>query len=260
VSDLLDLVVDGGVALVTLRRTDAANALNMDLKAALTAIIRDELADPSVRAVVVTGDGAAFCAGGDILEMELNTSPAVSRQRLSALLGGLFVPLAELEKPTIAAVNGHAHGAGLSLALACDLIYAAEDAMLSCAFTKIGLVPDCGALHFLPRRIGLSTAKELVFSGRRVDAVEALRLGLVDRVLSGDELIPAARETARQWAAGPTIALGMAKQLMNRSAEATLREMSELEAYAQAIAYATEDNKNARTAFIQRRPPVFLGR
>ena len=131
-----------GVATVTLNRPDSMNALNMGLKGELAQVVAELADDADVRCVVFTGAGRAFSAGGDISEMELNGSPVRSRSRLTVLLRDVVIPLAEMEKPTVAAINGHAHGAGLSLALACDLIVAADTAQLSCAFSKLGLLPD----------------------------------------------------------------------------------------------------------------------
>src|SRR5581483_1337070 len=140
-----------------------------------------------------------------------------------------FVPLAEMEKPTIAAVNGHAHGAGLSLALACDLVIAAEEASLSCAFSKVGLIPDCGALYFLSRRLPAHVVKDLVFTGRRLAAKEAAELGLINRVVPRDRLDEEAGTLARQLADGPTVAYGMTKTLLARAHHLGLHDLTEFE-------------------------------
>lgn len=256
----VDLAVDAdGVARIVLRRPEAKNAMNMVLKRDLAAAVTEVKRNDDVRAVVVTGSGDAFCAGGDIVEMELNDRPTRSRDRLRYLLEDLYVPLAEMEKPTVAAVNGHAHGSGLSLAMACDVVVASSAAVVSCAFAKVGLVPDCGALYFLPRRVGIGVAKELVFSGRRVKADEALQLGLVDRVVAPEELDAVTLEMARSFAAMPTRALGMAKRLLDTSTSSTLREMAELEAYAQSVAYSTADHTAARESFVSKTPAAFTG-
>ena len=184
-----------------------------------------------MRCVVVTGSGPAFCAGGDVSEMDLNTDPVTSRSRLRTLLQTVYLPLAEMEKPTIAAVNGHCHGSGLSLMMACDLVVAADDAVFSCAFVKVGLIPDCGALYFLPRRLPMNVAKELIFTGRRFDAAEAKELGLVNRVVAPADLEKEAGELAAELAAGPTFALGLAKTL-ERSLLLSDRDYAEFEALA----------------------------
>lgn len=255
----LDFETDGGVAVLTLRRPEVLNALDAGLKAALAEAIT-ELAAPRYRAVVLTGAGRAFCAGADVAEMDLNTSPSVSRTRMATLLSTVCLPLAALEKPVIAAVNGPAFGIGLSLALACDVIHAADTATFSCAFTGIGLVPDGGALYHLPRRVGLPAAKDLVFSSRRLDAAEALAIGLVDRVVPAAELRDRATATATEYAAGATVAIGLSKALLNRSLETGPAEMAALEAQAVAIALTTADHLAARDAFLAKRAvPPFQG-
>ncbi|GAC1608905.1 MAG: enoyl-CoA hydratase [Mycobacteriales bacterium] len=250
---------DSGVATVTLNRPDARNALNMDLKRSLADTFAALADDPAVRCVVVTGAGAAFCAGGDVVEMELNDTPTHSRARLQLLLRDVFQPLAEMEKPTVAAVNGHAHGAGLSLALACDLIVAADTAVMSCAFMRIGLLPDCGALYFLPRRLPVSLVKDLVLTGRTFSAEEALEMRLINRVVPAGELRAEAQRLATQLAAGPTVALGLAKRLLDQSLHSTWSQMATLEALGQAVCYSTNDHLAARAAFAERSRPTFLG-
>lgn len=258
-SDLLLTFADS-VATITLNRVDAMNALNMNLKLELSAVIHEVANNPDMRALVITGNGKAFSAGGDISEMALNTTPAASRTRLQNLLADIFIPLANMEKPTIAAINGHAHGAGLSLALACDVILASENSSMSCAFSKIGLLPDCGSMYFLPRRVSMNVAKELIFTGRRFNANEALEMGIINRVVSHQEISLKAHELAIEFASGPTIALGMAKRILNRSLESSLEQIAELESQGQAILYTTEDHLNARAAFTSKSTPIFKGR
>jgi 2-(1,2-epoxy-1,2-dihydrophenyl)acetyl-CoA isomerase len=258
-SHCLDVAVDAGVATITLARPDALNALNMELKRALAAAIRQVGSDASVRCVVLTGRGRAFCAGGDIAEMRLNDNPVRSRDRLQALLRDVVLPLAELEKPTIAAINGHAHGAGLSLMLACDLAIASVDATMSCAFSKLGLLPDCGALWFLPRRVPMPVAKDLIFTGRRISADEGMKLGLVNEVVPAAELADAVGTLAAKLASAPTVALGLTKRLLDRSLESTLHEMAALESMAQAILYSTQDHLAAQEAFVNKTPARFVG-
>ena len=250
---------DSGVATLTLNRPEARNALNMALKRSLADAFADLADDPAVRCVVITGSGGAFSAGGDVVEMERNDTPTHSRARLQVLLRDVFQPLAEMEKPTVAAVNGHAHGAGLSLALACDLIVAADTAVMSCAFSRMGLLPDCGALYFLPRRLPISLAKDLVLTGRTFSAEEALAMQLINRVVPADEVVGAAHDLAWQLATGPTVALGLAKRLLDQSVHSTWSEMATLEALGQAVCYSTADHLAARAAFAQRSRPEFLG-
>lgn len=256
---VLSVDVTGSVATVTMSRPEARNALNMELKSALAGAFARLRADDEVRCVVLTGTGGAFSSGGDIGEMDLNDVPVRSRSRLQTLLRDVVEPLAHMEKPTIAAVNGHAHGAGLSLALACDFIIASEDASMSCAFSRMGLVPDCGAMYFLPRRIPLPLAKELVFTGRRFTAAEAKEMGIVNHVVPSSELADVVRDRASAIAASPTTALGLAKRMLDQSLESSFAQMSELEAFGQAVLYTTDDNAEARRAFAAKSAPHFVG-
>ena len=254
------LHVSDGVATITLNRPEARNALNMAVKTELADVLQTIRHDADIRAVVVTGAAGSFCAGGDIIEMELNDSPRTSRSRLARLLEEIFVRLAEMEKPTIAAVEGHAHGAGLSLALACDLMIVSEEAVLSCAFSKVGLVPDCGSLYFLPRRLPMPVAKELVFTGRRFGGKEAVEMGLANRAVEAGTAAEVAGRLALELAEGATVALGMAKRLLEASTSSSLHEMGDLEAFGQAVAYGTEDHLAARAAFAAKSTPRFIGR
>lgn len=257
---LVLLTVERGVAHLVLNRPEARNALNMAVKRELAVAIERIAGDPAIRAVLLSGAGGSFCSGGDIAEMSLNDSPVASRDRLRELLDSVTIPLAELEKPSVAAVEGHAHGAGLSLALACDLLVVSETAQLSCAFSRMGLVPDCGALYFLPRRLPMSMAKELIFTGRRFSGTDAVTMGLANRSTPAGEAHAAAVELAEQLASLPTVALGLSKSLLESATSSTLRETAQLEAFAQAVAYTTEDHLHAREAFLAKASPVFTGR
>lgn len=250
----------GHTATISLNRPDAKNALNMEVKAALASAISSVANDPDVRCVVVTGVGDAFCAGGDIAEMALNDTPATSRSRLEKLLNEVTLPLAEMQKPTIAVVNGHAHGAGFSLALACDIIVASDDAVFSCAFAKVGLLPDCGSMYFLPRRVPMGVAKELIYTGRRFTAEEAQRMGVVNTVVAPEELARYGAELAASLGESATLALGISKSILDQSLQSSLREIAALEAYGQAVLYASEDHLAARTAFLSKSRPEFVGR
>jgi len=165
-----------------------------------------------------------------------------------------------VRKPVIAAVNGYAVGAGFSLALLCDLIIAADTAKFGMAFIKVGAVPDCGALYFLPRLVGLPKAKELVFTGANIDAAEAYRIGIVNRVVPAAELLPEALRLGQQLADGPAVALALAKEILNASSSLSLEQVMELEIYAQSLCFQTEDHKEGVIAFLEKRKPVFKGR
>lgn len=252
--------VRDGVATLTLNRPQALNALDLALKAELAARLREVGARPDVRAVVLTGAGRAFCSGGDIRQMEAGRSAADTRARLLALHRDVVSPLAALEKPVIAAVNGPAVGAGLSLAMACDLVYASTQARFGAVFVSRGLVPDAGAAFRLVRLVGLARAKELAFSGRIVDADEALAIGLAQRVLPADTLLAEAQACATAWARGPTVAIGLTKRLLDLAPSSAQDAMTEHEIGAAIQAIATADHAEALRAFADRRPANFVGR
>jgi 2-(1,2-epoxy-1,2-dihydrophenyl)acetyl-CoA isomerase len=256
---VLDVVVEEGLALVTLQRPAAMNALNLELKQALGDWLVQARYDDDIRAVLLTGAGRAFCAGGDLLEMDPDRTPQQALARQDLLLRQVFMPLAQLPKPVVAAVNGHAHGGGLSLALACDIVIAADDAPMSLGFVRLGLAPDCSILHFLPRIVGTARAKELLLTGRRFDGAEAARMGLVAEAVPADLLADRARELARSLASGATVALGMAKTLVDRSWDHSLEQMSHLEAHSQGVCRATADHREGVAAFNEKRTAVFTG-
>ena len=254
--------VADGVATVTLNRPEALNAFSQPMQRELAALIPALAADAAVRAVILTGAGRAFCAGGDIREMEAaaDPTPLAGRNKLHRMLTTVLMPLLRLEKPVIAAVNGAAVGAGMNLALACDLVLVAESAQFSQAFVKVGLVPDTGGLYLLTRLTSLSRAKELCFTGRMLSAREALDFGLVNRVLPPDGLMPAAVALAQELARGASAAIGLTKSLLNLAPTATLEQMVELESYALAVVLATDDHREGIRAFREKRPPQFSGR
>lgn len=247
------------VGTITLARPEAMNALNRQLKDELGATLRAIAADREVGAVVLTGEGRAFSAGGDIVQMEPTRGPMATRAHMHHLLQTVVLPLARLEKPVVAAVNGHCHGLGMSLALACDIAYAARGAVFSMAFTRVGLVPDGAAIYFLPRIVGLNRAKELVLTARRFSAAEALELGVVSRVVDDEALMEEAFATARTLASGATLALGLSKRLLDQAPLLSLEEAAEREAQAQALMMATEDHAEGVAAFRERRTPAFRG-
>lgn len=252
--------VEAGVATLTLNRPAVLNALNLALKSELAERIAELRSRRDVRAIVLTGSGRAFCSGGDIREMDPGRTPADTRERLLALHRDLFIPLATLEKPVIAAVNGAAVGAGLSLALACDFVFAAERATFGAVFSLRGLVPDAGAAFRLVRFVGVARAKELAFSGRIVAASEALQLGLVQRIIADDELLGEAQAYATVLARGATIALGLTKRLLDLAPASSLDAMVEHEIGAVIQAVGTADHAEALRAFGERRTPMFNGR
>ena len=254
--------VADGVATVTLNRPEALNAFSSEMQRELGGLIARLAEDPAVRAVVLTGAGRAFCAGGDIREMEAASDPIplAGRNKLHRMLTTVLMPLVRLEKPVIAAVNGAAVGAGMNLALAADITVVSDTATFSQAFVKVGLVPDTGGLYLLTRLIGLNRAKELCFTGRMFGAREAMELGLVNRVVPPNELMPTALALAQELASGATAAIGLTKSLLNLAHTATLEEMAEFESYALAVVLSTEDHREGILAFREKRKPLFRGR
>ena len=254
----LRVEVDGPVATLTLDRPDSLNALTVPVKVALREALESLAADRSVRAVILTGAGRAFCAGQDLAEREQPDAAPLEvevRERYNPIIRALR----SMGQPVIAAVNGVAAGAGASLAFACDIRLAAEDARFVLAFGRIGLVPDSGATWFLPRLVGSAKAAELALIGDPVDAAEALRLGLVSRVVPGDRLMAEARALADRLAQGAPLALSLTKSALQRSLTIDLDEALEGEAKLQGIAGASADHAEGLAAFREKRPPRFTG-
>jgi 2-(1,2-epoxy-1,2-dihydrophenyl)acetyl-CoA isomerase len=259
VTDGLRVEVEGAVATLTLDRPEALNALTVPVKVALREALESIAVDRDVRAVILTGAGRAFCAGQDLAERdEPDAAPLAFevRERYNPIIRALR----SMGQPVIAAVNGVAAGAGASLAFACDLRIAAADARFVLAFGRIGLVPDSGATWFLPRLVGPAKAAELALVGDPVDAAEALRLGLVSRVVPGDQLMDVARALAERLAAGAPLALALTKGALQRSMTIDLDEALEGEAKLQGIAGASADHAEGLAAFREKRPPRFSGR
>lgn len=259
-SEVLGFEVADGLATLTLNRPDALNALDLQLKDALAAALLEIPNRPEIRAVLLTGAGRAFSAGGDIVSMDPEGGAEVTRRRMTRLTREVVMPLARLEIPTVAAVNGHAHGLGLGLAMACDMTLAAQGASLSMAFTAVGLGPDGAASYFLPRLVGLARARELMLTARRLTGAEAAEIGLMTRAVPDEELLDEARELAARLARGPTVALGTAKRLLSQSLELTLEDVAQLEAYGQALTMTTQDHREGIAAFGEKRPATFEGR
>jgi 2-(1,2-epoxy-1,2-dihydrophenyl)acetyl-CoA isomerase len=248
---------DGAVATLVLDRPQAMNAQTRASRRELIAAIRGVARDETVRAVVLTGEGRAFCAGQDLREEgALDGVADVVRETYIPIVTGL----SEMPKPVIAAINGAAAGAGLSFALACDLRVMADDAFAMMAFSNIALVPDSGGSWFLARSVGYSRALELAWSGRRIAADEALALGLVERVVPAAELRTAVAELAAELAARPTQALAFTKRLVRAAMTSSLAETMELEAQLQAAAVRSHDHAEGVAAFLAKRAPVFEGR
>ena len=253
----VELTVEDKVAIVTLNRPEVRNAINDALRAELVALLERVAADEGVRAVVLTGKGKAFCAGGDITGMKERLKAPVGQVAFNgwrrqgqthksvALLHGM-------PKVVIAAVNGAAAGLGCDMALACDFILASEQAVFTMSFVKRGLVSDGGGMYFLPRRVGLPRAKELIFTGRLVDAKEALAIRLADRVTSPDMLVADAVAWARELSQASSASIAFSKAILDRTFESTEEQIFALGREAQAVCYTTAEHRDAVTAFLEK--------
>jgi 2-(1,2-epoxy-1,2-dihydrophenyl)acetyl-CoA isomerase len=253
------LSIDGAVATVTLDRPDKLNALTIEMRERLVEYFGRLRFDDAVRAIIVTGAGRGFCSGADVGRMG-GEDLLGFRHHLQKGGHAFIRALHSIEKPTIAAVRGPAVGIGWSIALACDLVVASTTARFSQIFRRIGLAPDGGAIWFLTRRLGMPKAKELVFSGRFVEAEEALALGLVNYVVEDDELLAKTQALAAEMAAGPTFAMGLAKKLFHAAVGPSLEDYLEIESLVQPQLHQTADNAEGVAAFREKRPPKFTGR
>jgi len=246
-----------GVLSVTLNRPDVRNAINDQMRGELIAAFERAAADVDVRAVILTGAGLGFCSGGDISGM---------RERLEAPAGDVafngwrrqrnthkgVAAIHGLPKPVIAAMNGAAFGLGLDMALACDFIIAADGAKMSMSFIKRGLVSDGGGMYFLPRRVGLPKAKDLILSARVVETEEALKIGLVDRVTAPDKLLDEAQAWAEELSIGSPAAVALTKSILDKTFESTDEQVFALGREAQAICYTTAEHRNSVEAFLNK--------
>jgi 2-(1,2-epoxy-1,2-dihydrophenyl)acetyl-CoA isomerase len=261
-----------GVALITLNRPDRLNAMTTELMTELSDALTDVAADRAVRCVVLTGAGRAFCAGGDVKAMATGggaLGTGVDGSIAAQLLHGVHelrrfqertsYVLHTMPKPTVAMVNGPAMGAGLSLALACDLRVASDQARFGTAFRNVALTGDFGGAYFLQRLVGMARARELYFTGEILDAERALHLGIVNRVVPHDRLLDETMALAAQLAAGPTLAFALMKENLNLAAQADLRAVLAQEALHQRLAGLSDDHRAAALAFVEKRPPVFRG-
>jgi 2-(1,2-epoxy-1,2-dihydrophenyl)acetyl-CoA isomerase len=219
--------------------------------------------DAAVRVLVITGAGRGFCSGGDVKSMSERNESAEApplADRYAPSRDRIVLAMRDCPKAIIAAVNGAAAGAGMNLALACDIRIASTAAKFSQAFVKRGLHPDWGGSYFLTRLLGTAKACELIFTGDSIDAAEALKLGIVNAVVAPEELVNEANRLARKIADGPPVALALAKRAIYRSEQSDLKEALEFETFAQNVCKETEDSKEGVRAFVEKRPPVFRGR
>jgi enoyl-CoA hydratase/carnithine racemase len=261
----IDLKIERGIGTLTFNRPDKRNAISDDMRSEFIHALESVAADPAIRALVLTGAGAAFCAGGDIAGM---------RRRMDAPAGEVAFNgwhrqqrvhhtqalLHTMPKPVIAAVNGAASGLGADTALACDFIIASDTASFSWSYVLRGIVPDGGGMYFLPRRVGLSQAKQLIFTGRKVDADEAQRLGIVDRLVAPSALLDAATAWAAELSQASHTALALSKSLLNQSFELSADQVFAQGSLAQGICYTSTGHRAAVEAFLSKSTGAAPGR
>ncbi len=264
--DLL-ATIENGVAIITLNRPEARNAMSGEMNAALQKCLADFELDPAVKCIVLTGAGKGFCAGGDVKGMasagdgtvgDRTIDGAIHAQRVHqrATSGKLF----KMPKPTIAALPGAAAGAGLSYALACDLRVMASNAIMTTAFARVGFSGDYGGTYFMTQLVGSAKARELYYLSERVSADEALRLGLTNWVCEPEELMDKTLEIANRLAKGPTVAYRYMKENLNRALAGEVDDCLDLEATHHVHCGQTQDHREAAKAFVEKREPVFSGK
>jgi enoyl-CoA hydratase/carnithine racemase len=260
-SDFLKYEQDGSIVTLTMNQPEQRNALANTAIPELVAACERIHDDRSVRCVILTGNGPSFSAGGDLRAMKRQASPEVSEMEIRhdyrRGIQRLTLALFNLEVPIVAAINGHAIGAGLDLACMCDIRIASEQAKMAASFIKVGIVPGDGGAWLLPRVMGMSRAAELVLTGDMIDAQQALSWSLVSRVVPADQLIPAAKEIAGRIAQNPSHSIRLTKRLLREGMRASLETVLELSAVFQAVCHKTPDHTEAVDAFLEKRPPQF---
>ena len=253
---------ENAIATIYLNRPEKLNALNSRPFQELTEAIREISTDSTVKVVVITGKGRAFCAGGDlewVLNQVVTLDDASKIRSVFRGLHELLLLMRRMEKPIIAAVNGSAVGAGCDLAMACDIRIAADTALFGEVYARVGVLADTGGTYFLPRLVGVGKACELIFTGDTIDAKEAEHIGLVNKVVPLDKLEETTMELAARLANGPTIAIGLAKTLIYRGLNLDLDTALDEVVNAVAICFKTKDLKEGAAAFLEKRRPVFTG-
>lgn len=258
----LNFEQDGGIVTLTMNQPEARNPLTGNSAVPEFVAACDRIAaDPAVKVVILTGAGSAFSSGGNVKDMQRYSRDAIAsapiREEYRRGIQRLPLALYDLEVPTIAAVNGAAIGAGCDLACMCDIRIASEDAKFAESFIRVGIVPGDGGAWLLPRVVGMSKAAEMSFTGETIDAHEALRCGLVSRVVPGGDLMPTARALAERIAVNPGPTLRLTKRLLREGQHVRLDTLLELSAAFQAIAHKTTQHEEAVAAFIEKRPPRF---
>lgn len=251
-----------GIVTITLNRPDRLNAFVGHMRRDLAEALEEAGSDPHVRVVVINGEGRAFCSGGDVqfLAELLERNDAEEFARILGAARRVILAIRHMTKPVIASIEGPAAGAGFNLALACDLRIASRTATFSQSFAKIGFHPDWGGTYFLPRMVTSNIACELFFLGDTIDANEAFRLGLINRVVAPEELEAETQKLADRLRAGPAVSIAAAKQAVYASEHDTLERMLQHEVEAQLRCFESEDGREGVLAFLEKRPPRFTGR
>lgn len=248
-------VDDDGIAVLTLNRPEARNAISDEMRSHMIELLEEVAANSQIRALIITGTGKGFCAGGDIKGMEKRMSAPAGevayngwkrQQRVHHAVSLLL----NLPKPTLAAVNGAATGLGCDLALSCDFVVSSRQASYAMSYIARGLIPDGGGLYLLPRRVGLTKAKELIYTGRSVQPDEGLAIGLVDRVVDHDDLLDETRRWALELSAGSATALALSKSILNNSFELTQAQVLAMGSQAQGICYTSAEHQASVAAFL----------
>jgi len=252
-----------GIATMTLNRPEKLNAVNPAMWWELSKAIEEVRTDSEIRVLILTGADPGFCSGADVVETLTLAAPGKApprtREQMKEPVGIAGLRFAQLQKPTLAAVNGAAAGMGFSFALACDIRIASEKARFTNVFVRTGLIPDNGLTYFLPRLVGLAKALELMYTGERIDAKEAERIGLVNQVVPHDDLLRVTKDMAKRIAQGAPMALELTKWTTTRALNTDLEQLILLETYAQKVCLETEDFQEGLKAFMEKRPPVFKG-
>ncbi|UED72388.1 enoyl-CoA hydratase/isomerase family protein [Brevibacillus sp. DP1.3A] len=251
--------IENKICIIKLNRPEIRNPLT-EAAWELLDTFREIQYDDQVKAVIITGTERAFSAGGNLNNVQGDTSNAFSTRKRMKQYYELLHMMRKVEKPMIAAVNGAAAGAGVSLALACVLVIAARSAFFIQSFVKVGALPDFGGIHFLTQSLGPHRAKELMMLGERISAEQAYQLGMVNEVVDDSSLLERACSIAQKIAEGPSLSIGLIKQLVHYSANVSLEEFLELEAFGQGVCFQTEDLKEGVTAFFEKRAPQFKGK
>lgn len=247
------VIEEDGIAVVSLNRPEILNVLSNTMCKEATQLLKSLEKDPNVRAIVLTGEGRAFCAGLDLSEIRTGEGDTVSIYRRMEAANSLIVLLTEIMKPIVAAVNGVATASGMNLCLACDLVVASRNAKFSQNFGHVGLIPDVGGAYLLPRIAGVSKAKEIIFLDRELSAEEAQRLDIVTQLVEPEQVMDTAKTLARKMAAGPSFAFSIAKKMLGKCEEMDITTALHMESLSQALLTNTEDHKKGMEAFFARR-------